>query len=69
MEELSKSLKYVPPYQVLERMKSQAASQVEEAVARYSVEVAKQLKKEQVDIGTIVKVTGLSAAQIKKLKE
>ena len=56
MEELGKSLKYVPPYQQAERIREQAAAIVKKRMEQ----VARRLKRNGVDAVTIAESTGLS---------
>ncbi|MBL4709016.1 MAG: DNA repair protein [Flavobacteriales bacterium] len=61
MDELEKSLKYVPVY----RQKEMA---VEHALDKKSIEMAKAMKKEGLPIKTIVKISGLSKSEVEELK-
>ena len=65
MDELEKSEKYVPPYE-LKRRYQKAAS--EKGRSDEKKEIARQMKKEGYDPEAISKVTGLSIASVQKLK-
>ncbi|WP_024771045.1 JAB domain-containing protein [Aquimarina macrocephali] len=57
LEELEKSLEYVPAYKIKEQGQQEKAK-----------EMAKVMRKENVDIETIMRFTGLSKAEITKLQ-
>ena len=57
LEELEKSLEYVPAYKIKEQGQQEKAK-----------EMAKVMRKENVDIETVVRFTGLSKAEITKLQ-
>jgi DNA repair protein RadC len=61
LEELEKSLEYVPAYQI----KAQGKEEGQQEKAK---EMARVMRKENVDIETIVRFTGLSKAEITKLQ-
>jgi DNA repair protein RadC len=61
LEELEKSLDYVPAYEI----KAQGKEQGQQEKAK---EMAKVMRKENVDIETIMRFTGLSKAEITKLQ-
>lgn len=65
MEELGKSTKYVPPYQLVERIKKEALA-IGEKHGR--IEVAKELKRMDMDIEMIAKLTKLSVEEVKALR-
>ncbi|PKV52458.1 DNA repair protein RadC [Aquimarina sp. MAR_2010_214] len=61
LEELEKSLEYVPAYEI----KAQGKEEGQQEKAK---EMVKAMKKENVDIETIIRFTGLSKAEITKLQ-
>lgn len=65
MEELSKSIKYVPPYELVEKIRKEALAIGEKNKA---VEIAKELKRRNMPIDAIVEITGLSVEEIDKLR-
>ncbi|MBD78550.1 MAG: DNA repair protein [Crocinitomicaceae bacterium] len=68
-EELEKSTKYVPAYELRRRYEQAAAEKGEEKGKQVKArEIAKALKAKGVDIETIATTTGLSVAVIKRLK-
>ena len=83
MEELKKSVKWVPNYEVAEKIRREeakirrqavkkalekAAVKEAKALANRNLEIAKGLKKDGVSIEIIVKNTGLSKEEIEKLE-
>lgn len=64
MDELSKSTAWVPKFEQVKRIRKMAA---EEAVRKRNYEIAKVMKKNKVELGIIVKATGLELADIEKL--
>lgn len=65
MQELAKSLKYVPPYVIAERMKKEAVKIAEKAARKDALlekqwEIARKLKSEGMDADFIKKVTGVA---------
>lgn len=64
-QELELSTKYVPPYKLAERIRKEAA---EIADKNAKVEFAKELKRDGVDIETIVRYTGLTIEEISNLR-
>jgi DNA repair protein RadC len=65
LAELAKSTKYVPPYILIERAEAKAAKIAQKAE---KVEIAKELKRDGIDIETIVRYTGLSVSEINQLR-
>lgn len=65
LDELKKSIKYVPNYVLEQRIKKEAAKIAEQ---KRTIEIAKQLKRNGVDEETIAISTGLSLEEVKKLK-
>ena len=72
MERLARSLKYVPPYQLKQRMKEIATKISEEMVVRErrleKLEIAKALWENGASVDLIVKSTGLSQEEIEQLQ-
>ena len=64
-QELELSTKYVPPYKLAERIRKEAA---EIADKNAKVEFAKELKRDGINIETIVRYTGLSVEEINALR-
>lgn len=65
MEKLEKSIKYVPPYMLKERYEKEA-TQI--AKRTQTVEIARQLKLNGVDLKTISDSTGLSIEEVEGLR-
>jgi len=65
LEELGQSTKYVPPYILIERAKEEASKVAEK---NKTIEFAKELKRDSVDIETIVRYTGLTVTEINQLR-
>ena len=65
MEELSKSIKYVPPYVLVDRIKAEAT---EVARKDRDVEIAKELKRRAMPIDAIADITGLTVEEINNLR-
>ncbi len=61
MDELRKSLAWVPAYEQVEMIKRMAA---EEALRKDRIATAKKMKQENIDAATIARVTGLSLEEI-----
>ncbi len=69
LAELSHSKRYLLPYKEQERMKKEAEKIGEEiGKKKGKTEVAKELKQKGIPIETIAEATGLSEAEIKRLK-
>ena len=69
MEILKASIKYLPPFEIEERYKREARLIGEKkGKDKRSKEIARELKRNGVDINIIEKSTGLSPASIKRLK-
>lgn len=64
MDELSKSTAWVPKFEQVKKIRKMAA---EEAVRKRNYEIAKVMKKNKVELGIIVKATGLSLEEINRL--
>ncbi|MEO5645225.1 MAG: JAB domain-containing protein [Bacteroidia bacterium] len=64
MDELRKSLKWVPKFELQQKIRKMAIEEGERKKAR---EMAKQLKKKKVDVNIISQVSGLSLEEIEKL--
>ncbi len=65
LDELKKSTKYVPKYVLEQRFKKEATAI---ANRKKTVEIAKELKRNGVDNPTIALSTGLSIAEVEKLR-
>ena len=65
LEELEKSTKYVPKYELERRIKKEAA---EIAERKKAIEIASQLKRQDYNIESIALATGLTIEEIKKLR-
>lgn len=69
LEELERSTKYVPAYEMRRRYEQAAKEQGnEEGKKERSKEMARAMKKEGIDVDTIVKISGLTKATINRLK-
>lgn len=84
LEQLEKSIKYVPAYKLKQRYEKQAlekgiekgikkgeknkAEEVEKALKNKAIEMAKVMLKEGMQQEIIIKITGLTKAEIKNLK-
>jgi DNA repair protein RadC len=64
MEELSKSLAWVPKFEMVKKIKAIA---LEEGAKKEKIAMVKAMKKNKVDVELISKVTGLSKGEIEKL--
>jgi DNA repair protein RadC len=64
MDELRKSLKWVPKFEQAQRIKEMA---VQEALKKDRIAIAKTLKKNKTDLKVIMQATGLTAKDIEKL--
>lgn len=72
MDELAKSLKYVPPYVIDGRMKKEAIKIAEKAALKQGIEqkkwdTARKLKAEGMDADFIKRITGLPKKYFKEL--
>ncbi|WP_271782001.1 JAB domain-containing protein [Aquimarina algiphila] len=65
LEELEKSTKYVPKYEIEQRIKKEAT---EIAERKKTIEIAKQLKRKGIDNETITFSTGLTIDEVENLK-
>lgn len=65
LDELKQSLKYVPPYVVVQRIKKEAA-QIAEQKSRK--QIAKKLKEQGMPPASISEATGLTVEEIEKIK-
>jgi DNA repair protein RadC len=63
MEELSKSLAWVPKYQMIDKIKMIAK---EEGVKKEKAAIVKAMKKKKLDVKLIAEVTGLTVEEIRK---
>jgi DNA repair protein RadC len=65
MEKLAQSTKYVPPYQLVEKIRKEALA-IGEKNGR--VEIAKELKRRDMPLEAIAEITGLTVEEIKGLR-
>jgi len=65
MEELAKSTKYVPAYELADRIRNEAVAFGEK---NRSIEIAKELKRMDMDVETIARLTKLSIEEINDLR-
>ena len=69
LDELEQSTKYVPAYQLKRRYERAAEEKgAEKGKKEKAKEMAKAMKREGIDLDTIVKISGLTKATINKLK-
>jgi DNA repair protein RadC len=69
LEELSKSLKYVPAFEIKKRYEKAAEEKgKEKGERRKAKEMARMMKKEGMDTELIIKISGLSKAVIDRIK-
>lgn len=69
LEQISKSTKYVPTYELEARIKKQSEAIGEERGAKKEkIAIAKQMKKEGYTLKVITKLTGLTEKEIKAIK-
>ncbi len=74
-EELEKSMKWMPPYEIIETIRKEEQKIRKEAIQvakvkggkNKAMEMAKSLKQQKVEISIIVKASGLSAEEVEKL--
>lgn len=65
MDELSKSIKYVPPYELVDKIRAEAT---EVARKDRDIEIAKELKRRAMPIDAIAEITGLTIEEINALR-
>lgn len=65
MEQLKKSTKYVPPYELVERIKAEAIAIGEQSKA---IKIAKELKRRGMTLEAIAEITELTVEEIKALR-
>lgn len=65
MDELAKSIKYVPPYELVDKIKAEA-SKIADKNAK--VEIAKELKRRNMPIDAIAEITSLTVEEINALR-
>ncbi len=69
LEELGKSLKYVPPYKIQEMMRKKVEEEgFKKAETKKAKEIAKSMKEKGESIARIMEYTGLSKPVIQRLK-
>ncbi len=67
MAELEKSIKYVPSYEIAERIKAEAAAIVEQRVEETKMKIALALKNSGMQITEIAEYTGLTVQEVEGL--
>ena len=65
MDELAESIKYVPPYELVERIRAEAL-EVGEKNGR--IEIAKEMKRRSMSAEAIAEITGLTIEEINGLR-
>ena len=65
MNQLATSTKYIPPYELVERIKQEALAIGEQNKA---IEIAKELKRRNMPLEAIAEITGLTVEEIKALR-
>lgn len=65
MEKLAQSTKYVPPYELIEKIKRET---LEIGRRQRDVEIAKELKRRNMSFEAIAEITGLTIEEIKALR-
>lgn len=65
MDELAKSIKYVPPYELVDKIKAEALIV---GAKNNSIEIAKELKRRAMPIDAIAEITGLTIEEINALR-
>jgi DNA repair protein RadC len=65
MDELAKSIKYVPPYELVDKIKAEALIV---GAKNNSIEIAKELKRRAMPIDAIAEITGLTIEEINELR-
>lgn len=65
MKELAQSVKYVPPYELVDRIRKEAT---ELARKTRDIEIAKELKRRNMPVDAIVEITGLTVEEINALR-
>lgn len=65
MDELAKSIKYVPPYELVDKIKAEA---LKIGAKNNSIEIAKELKRRAMPIDAIAEITGLTIEEINALR-
>lgn len=65
MEELAQSVKYVPPYELVDRIRKEALAI---GAKNNSIEIAKELKRRNMPVDAIVEITGLTVEEINALR-
>jgi len=64
---LRESLKYVPPYKIVEKIRREEQKLRKEAIKKEKIEMAKAMKKKGIDIQDIKEISGLKIEDIEKL--
>ncbi|BDS15489.1 JAB domain-containing protein [Aureispira anguillae] len=65
MDELAKSIKYVPPYELVDKIKAEASKI---AKREEKIEIAKELKRRNMPIDAIAEITSLTVEEINALR-
>ncbi|MFK7799081.1 MAG: DNA repair protein, partial [Aureispira sp.] len=65
MEQLEQSTKYIPPYQLVEKIRKEALALGEK---NGRLEIAKELKRMDMPLEAIAEITGLTIEEIKALR-
>jgi DNA repair protein RadC len=72
LDTLKESTKYVPTFELIHRIKKEADKLVKEATKKArnarNIEIARELKRREMPVETIVEITGLTVEEVDKLK-
>ena len=68
LEELKESTKYIPEYEIHQRIKKEAAKIAKEKVQKDKLSIVKKMKEEGIENETIAYITGLSIEEVEKIK-
>ncbi len=68
LRELLESTKYVPPYELVDRIQREAALLADRRVEEVRIQMTLRLKRRGVELETIAEVTGLSLEEIENIK-
>ena len=72
LDTLKESTKYVPTFELINRIKKEADKLVKEATKKArktrDIEIARELKKDNIEVETIARYTGLSIEEINNLR-
>lgn len=67
MQKLEKSVKYVPSYEIAQRIRAEANAIAEQKVEEAKFVMATKMKAEGFDLKVIVKITGLSLEEVEEI--